>query len=243
MDLQRLETDGYVHLHGLLGAADLVAMSAAFDRLEQMAHDLGETAEVDGTRFVIREDPFALRRVVWCGGVAPYLEELGGDPRFLDVAAAALGSDDLVQLIQQAHVKSPGDGVDFAWHQDASNRRYGSELWTDVNGRGSFVQILVALDAAGPENGGVSVLPGSHTLGFVSDPITGAIPPQLVELDRAVTPRLTPGDALVFGPFLLHGSPANLGPTKRRTFIQGYALPGANRRQYPGCGLGVPRRR
>ncbi|MFK7930781.1 MAG: phytanoyl-CoA dioxygenase family protein [Myxococcota bacterium] len=243
MDLHPLQTDGYLHIPGLLDPSDLASLSAGFDRLESIAEGLADTAEVGGSQFVVSQDPFALRRVVWCGGASPELAAFGSDPRFLDVAAQVLGRDEVVQLIQQAHFKRPGDGVDFAWHQDASNRRYGSDLWTDINGQGSFVQILVALDPAGPDNGGVAVVPGSHSMGFVSDPVTGAVPPELLDLDRAVTPALNAGDALLFGPFLLHGSPANHGRSMRRTFIQGYALPGANRRVYPGCGTGVVRRR
>ncbi|MFT5583817.1 MAG: ectoine hydroxylase-related dioxygenase (phytanoyl-CoA dioxygenase family) [Cognaticolwellia sp.] len=145
------------------------------------------------------------------------------------------------QLIQQAHFKLPGDGVEFSWHQDASNRRYGSPLWTDINGQGSFVQIAVAVDPMGAQNGGLQVLPGTHHLGFVADPETGCIPQEHLDLTRPTHLEMAPGDAALFGPFLIHGSGPNKGSTSRRLFLQGYACPGANRRRYPGSGIGVPR--
>jgi ectoine hydroxylase-related dioxygenase (phytanoyl-CoA dioxygenase family) len=157
------------------------------------------------------------------------------------LASEALGSPRLTQLIQQAHFKLPADGVAFNWHQDASNRRYGSDLWTDINGRSSFVQIALAVDAMGPGNGGLEVVPGSHRAGFVAHPLTGELPAGSFDRASAEVPELEPGDALVFGGFLIHGSGPNLGTASRRLFLQGYALPGANRRVYPGCGMGIPR--
>lgn len=235
-----LDRDGFAVVRGLVRPDEVAAMAVAFDALLAIARGLDGDADVESARFVVRTDPFRLLRVVWCGGASPVLARFGDDPRFLDLAAAALGGDQLVQLIQQAHFKLPGDEVAFAWHQDASNRRQGTDLWTDVDGRGSFVQIALAVDPSGPDNGGLQFLEGSHRLGFVADPRTGAVPEALLA-GRVVDAVLDPGDAVVFGPFVLHGSGPNRGDIPRRTFLQGYALPGANHRDYPGCGLGVLR--
>lgn len=241
-DVRRaLDEQGFAVVRGLIPEAELGAVRAAFDRLVATARTLSGPADVGGSRFVVTPSPFALHRVVWCGGAEPALGRYGDDPRFLSLAADVLGSRALVQLVQQAHFKLPGDGVDFAWHQDASNRRYGSELWTDVDGRGSYVQMTLAVDPMRPDNGGLRMLAGSHRLGFVADPKTGALPPGVVDEARAVDVLLDPGDVALFGPFVVHGSGPNTGTIPRRLFLQGYALPGANRREYPGCGLGVPR--
>jgi ectoine hydroxylase-related dioxygenase (phytanoyl-CoA dioxygenase family) len=235
------EERGFAVVRGLVLGDELAQMRAAFERLVHRAHSLQGTADLDGSRFVVESEPFRLHRVIWAGGAEPALAALGADPRWTRLAAEALRSRALVQLIQQAHFKLPGDEVGFAWHQDASNRRQGTPLWTDLDGRGSFVEIALAIDASGPDNGGLSFLPGSHRLGFVADPETGALPEGLVDPGQAVTPVLEPGDAVVFGPFVIHGSAPNRSDGPRRMFLQGYALPGANRREYPGCGLGVPR--
>ena len=236
-----LERDGFVVHRGVWRPDEVRAAGEAFDRLLARARALGASAVVDGTSFVIDADPFRLRRVVWCGGAEPALGRYGDDPRFVRLAADALGSDPVVQLIQQAHYKLPGDGVDFDWHQDASNRRAGTELWTDVNGRGSFVQMVIAVDPMGPGNGPLRMIPGSHRLGFVADPRTGALPAGCFDPADAVELHLEPGDLAMFGPYVIHGSGPNLGDGPRRLFLQGYTLPGANRREYPGCGLGVVR--
>ena len=158
------------------------------------------------------------------------------------MASEALGSDDLVQLIQQAHFKLPGDEVRFDWHQDASNRRYGTDLWSDLDGRGSYVQMTLAVDAMGPGNGGLRIARGSHRLGFVADVQSGALPPGCFDEEAAIDVALEPGDVALFGPFVIHGSGPNRSGGPRRLFLQGYALPGANRREYPGSGPGVARK-
>ena len=232
----QLERDGFAIVRGLV--PDTTELLAGFDALVDQARQLSGVGDVEGSRFVVEPQPFRLHRVVWCGAAEPRLA-LGGDPGFLGLARRALRSDAVVQLIQQAHFKLPGDGVDFAWHQDASNRRYGTDLWTDIDGRGSFVQIALAIDRMGPENGGLRMIRGSHRLGFVADPTTGVVPDRYIDEDAGVDVILEPGDAAVFGPFTIHGSGPNRSEGPRRVFLQGYALPGANRRVYPGCGTGL----
>ncbi len=241
--MQTLEEQGYLHIPALLPPDQVRDLQQAFSELLALAKTLPPT-DPEGlhqAHFVRSWDPFKLHRVVWAGAASPMLAKLGDDPRFLAIAASVLGTSQMDQLIQQAHFKLPGDGVAFSWHQDASNRRYGSPLWSDTNGQGSFVQIAVAVDPMCPHNGGLQVLPGTHRLGFVADPETGEIPPEHLDLNAAVYLDMAPGDAALFGPFLIHGSGPNTGTTSRRLFLQGYACPGANRRRYPGSGLGLPR--
>jgi ectoine hydroxylase-related dioxygenase (phytanoyl-CoA dioxygenase family) len=240
-----LDRDGFAVVRGVLGASALEPVRDAFDTLVERAR-AGDFPPPEVAQFVVDTEPFRLHRVVWCGGVDERLARLGAHPELLALAGQALRcrpGATLDQLLQQAHFKLPGDGVDFAWHQDASNRRYGSELWTDIDGRGSFVQMVIAVDPMSAENGGLRVIPGSHRLGFVADPDDGTLPTGLLDdwLDQAIDLTLEPGDVALFGPFLLHGSPPNRSAHPRRILIQGFALPGANRRVYPGSGTGVPR--
>lgn len=241
MVVSRLRRDGFHVVRGLLSRADVAMLAAAFDRLLTVARSLPGTTDWGGSRFVLDVEPFRLHRVVWCGAAEPCVGAYGSDPRVLVHAAEALQSAELVQLVMQAHFKLPGDGVSFDLHQDASNRRYGTDLWTDLDGRGSFVQIAVAVDPMGPDNGGLRFARGSQNAGFVADPVTGALPPDAADPASIRCPRLSPGDAVLFGPFVVHGSEPNRSAAPRRTLLLGYALPGANRRVYPGCGLGVTR--
>lgn len=238
-----LDTQGFAIVRGFLAPDEVEALRAAFDRLLATARTLEGPSDVGSARFVVDAEPFRLRRVVWAGGADPTIARLGPDPRYVELAAGVLESHAVDQLIQQAHFKLPGDGVDFAFHQDASNRRYGSDLWSDVDGRGSYLQTALAVDPMSSRNGALQAVPGSHRLGFVADPLTGALPEGLLDDAPIVDLELDPGDLVAFGPFLVHGSPPNHGTRPRRLFLQGYAQPGVNRRVYPGAGTGVRRTR
>ena len=231
---------GFTVQPDVFSAAEVGLMREAFDRLEATARRLGSTAMHDGSQFVVDTIPggrIKIHRIVWCGAAEPVLSEFGGDARLLEMAAQLLGSRSMNQLINQAHFKLPGDGVAFPWHQDSTHRRYGMAEWTDVNGRGSYVQTLTALDDIGEDNGPLLFIPGSHSRGHLEIPPDGSLPSWL-DPAAAVPATMRAGSVLLFGPYSVHGSQANASPRPRRTFINGFAYPGANARTYPGEGAG-----
>jgi ectoine hydroxylase-related dioxygenase (phytanoyl-CoA dioxygenase family) len=234
---------GFLVLPGVFGAGEVTEMRSAFDRLEREAQALGQSGMHRGAQFVLGRgpDPSRVRidRIVWCGAAEPVLARFGADPRLVEPAAQLLGSDEMSQLINQAHFKLPGDGVEFPWHQDSTHRRYGGGEWTDVNGRGSYVQTITAVDAVTADNGPLELVPGSARLGHVEPgpDRAGQLPPELAGAE-VVAPTMEAGSVLVFGPYTFHRSLPNRSERPRRVFINGYASPGANRRVYPGEGAG-----
>ena len=244
-DLKAFFDTGWILRRGLFSAAEVRDMQAAFNRLEAIAAGLSETGPADGAHFVIgnKEGEQVIKRVVWAGAAAPYLLDIGADPRLTVPAASLLGSAQMEQLLCQAHFKRPNDGVIFGWHQDIQHRDKGGDTWRDVNGKGSYVQTLIALDEMTAESGPLKFMPGSGRWGKVDfgdhdydDPQSPRnIPPEFQE-DDAVTLLMQPGDTAFFGPYTAHASFENRSSTYRRVLINGYAYPGANRRVYPGEG-------
>ena len=234
---------GFFVQEDVFGRGELASMREAFDRLERIACQFSEPTIYRGTQFVVQRVPYGegtrarIDRIVWCGAAEPILSSFGRDPRLVSMSARLLGSDSMEQLINQAHFKLPGDGVSFPWHQDSSHRRYGQSEWNDVNGRGSYVQTIVALDEVTEDNGPIELIPGSCRLGHLDLPPDGALPVD-VDPGTAVAATMRAGSVLVFGPFTIHRSLPNRSRTPRRIFINGYAYPGANSRVYPGDGAG-----
>ena len=237
---------GWVVRRGLFRADEVARMRGCFDELERMANELPETGLHRGSYFVLAEKNGArvINRVVWAGGSQRYLLDVGSDARLTVPCAQLLESDAMDHLLNQAHFKRPRDGVTFAWHQDIQHRDKGNGTWTDVNGRGSFVQTIIALDEMTPDSGPLKFVPGSAKWGRVEfadeaerDGPTASAPAQFREKD-AVTIAARPGDALFFGPYTAHASFENTSSRYRRVLINGYACPGANRRVYPGDGAG-----
>jgi ectoine hydroxylase-related dioxygenase (phytanoyl-CoA dioxygenase family) len=230
-----------VTLPGLFAPEDVDRMRLAFERLEERARTLPTTSMVQGSLYVVegrRAGPTKIERIVWCGGSEPALAQLGRAPQLLSVAAQLLGSNELDQLINQAHIKRPGDGLYFSFHQDSYHRRYGTPEFSDLNGRGSFVQALTAIDPTGPDNGGLWLVPNSHRAGHLRT-VDGRLPTACFNRSDAEPVRLQPGDTLLLHPFTVHGSEPNGSHAPRRLFINGFCFPGANRRSYPGAGAGV----
>ncbi len=233
---------GFVLVPKVFSSAEVAQMREAFGRLERTACGLREPALVRGSQFVVERTEkdgarARIHRVVWCGAAEPVLSKYGRDPRLVRIAAQLLGSNTMSQLINQAHFKIPGDGVEFPWHQDSTHRRYGRDEWRDLNGRGSYVQSATALDDVTPDSGPIEFIPGTPRLGHLNLPADGGLPPS-VDPSRAVAPLPRSGDVIVFGPFTIHRSLPNRSAQPRRTFINGFAFPGANSRIYPGEGAG-----
>jgi len=234
---------GFVVVPDVFRADEIAKMVDAFKRLEATAQYLSEPALVNGSQFVVERvatpggSRVRINRIVWCGAAEPVLATFGGDPRLVGMAAQLLGSAEMSQLINQAHFKLPGDGVSFPWHQDSTHRRYGGDLWKDVNGRGSYVQTVTALDDVTHENGPIELIPGSCTLGHLGLAPDAPLPPA-IDPATACAPMMSAGSVLLFGPFTVHRSLPNASRTPRRVFINGYASPGANSRVYPGVGAG-----
>jgi ectoine hydroxylase-related dioxygenase (phytanoyl-CoA dioxygenase family) len=226
---------GYVVLPSVFSSAEIREISDAFDRLRDRAVKLTQPQMIDGSYFVV--DDHRINRIVWCGAAEPLLLKYGDDERLTLPASQLLGSDEMDQLICQAHFKLPADGVGFGWHQDSDHRRYGTDMWTDVNGRGSFVQTLMAVDVMNEENGPLMVVPGSGREGHQYLKQTPSSLDALFD-GRAQPVLMEQGSVLLLGPYTVHGSKPNRSRHARRVFINGYAYPGANRRIYPGKGAG-----
>lgn len=236
---------GWIEKKALFHSSEIDRMRRCFDNLEALAGGLAATTTLQGSHFVVGQNrgQAVIKRVVWAGGSQPYLLEIGADPRLTLPCSQLLGSNELEQLLSQAHFKRPGDGVIFGWHQDIQHRDKGGGTWNDVNGSGSFVQTLIVIDEMTSDSGPLKFIPGSPRWGRVDfgehdydDPDYALQRPEQFHEDDAVTILGEPGDTLFFGPYTAHASFENTSPTYRRVLINGYAYPGANHRVYPGEG-------
>lgn len=248
-DIRRYYDDGYLILEGLFSREEVQDMAEATERLRAVGREIAASLpdEVDGaaeqkiehagSQFVFggTNGSRRLLRVVWAGGCEPAFLECGRDPRLTSVVGQILGSFEAVHLLNQLHAKYPHDGLEFEPHQDSEHRRYGTPEWHDVDGRGSYVQTVVAIDDTTLDNGPLIFYPGSGRQGHLD--------PASVRREYrgpGVPALLKAGDAAFFGPYVVHRSAENIGAAPRRIAINGFALPGANARSYFGSGTGVP---
>ena len=237
---------GFARIRGAFSAAEIDELRDAFVRLERRAAEIGESRVEAGAQFVVDRvsgsdgtSRTRIHRVVWASALDPVLDRVARDSRLVGAAGRLLGAREVVQIVSQAQFKFPGDGVEVPWHQDSRHRRYGSTDWRDINGHGSYVQTVLAIDDVDETNGPLEFLPGSWRLGHVDR--NGRAEHIARDLARAVAPvpvTMRAGDLVLFGPYALHRSAPNASPRPRRAFLNGYAAPGANFRLYPGRAAG-----
>jgi len=140
------------------------------------------------------------------------------DPRIGDVVQGLLG-EDAIACQSMVYFKPPGSRGQ-ALHQD--------NFYLMVR-PGTCIAAWTAIDPATPENGGLSVVPGTHDLPLqCPQPADGSrsfvnnyVPPP--EGKTPVPATLAPGDVLFFNGSVIHGSEPNTHPTMwRRSFICHY---------------------
>ncbi|MDA9012533.1 phytanoyl-CoA dioxygenase family protein [Alphaproteobacteria bacterium] len=128
--------------------------------------------------------------------------------------------------------KTPFVGYEVEWHQEVFNIETFAPGCDQKLAHDLFVQVFIALDEQGPENGGLLVVPGSNNLGVLksidvlSPALTHKRSVSQADMKRAtsvcspvVCPELQPGDALVFSPLLVHGSVRNISNERRRSLV------------------------
>lgn len=226
---------GFIVLRQLFHNTEIQQISQSFDRLQQVAQQLKTTQVYRGSQFVVENE--RIDRIVWMGGAEPDLLRIGEDSRILLPVSQLLQVDHMEQLICQGHYKLPGDQVKFDWHQDCQHRGLGTQDWIDVDGRGSYVQTLMAIDEVMMENGPVFFVPYSVQKGYLALE-QHPNPTAVFDIKSAVPLLMQPGDVAFFSPYAIHGSEPNNSSCPRRVFINGFASPGANQRVYPGNGAG-----
>lgn len=248
-EIRRFYDDGFLIVEELYSRDEVAALAEASERVRAVGREIaaglpagngeGETKiEHAGSQFVFggTNGSRRLSRVVWAGGCEPALLAVGRDIRLTSIVGQLFGADTAVHLLNQLHAKYPNDGLEFEPHQDSEHRRYGTSEWQDVNGRGSYVQAVVAIDDTTPDNGPLIFYPGSGRRGHL-DPASV----RRRFKDRTGVPALLKaGSAAFFGPYVVHRSAENRGAAPRRIIINGFAFCGANSRDYFGSGTGVP---
>jgi ectoine hydroxylase-related dioxygenase (phytanoyl-CoA dioxygenase family) len=164
----------------------------------------------------------------------PAVAALASDPRLLSVAADVLGC---VPLPFSATLfdKSADANWLVVWHQDTAlpllERRdaTGWGPWSKKAGviyahapataLSQIVALRLHLDDSTPDNGPLRVLPGTHTLGVLSDA-------QIHDAARRIEPvtcTVGRGGVIVMRPLLVHASSKVTAPASRRVLHFEYA--------------------
>jgi len=162
------------------------------------------------------------RRLLHAFGRDRQFQNIGKHPKVLETLTALLGSDALY-LSQNHHncvmTKHPGFSSVTSWHQDIRYWRFD---------RRELVSTWLALGPENQGNGGLLVIPGSHTLDF--DPgqfdaslfLRTDLETNAELLARAVPVELEAGDMLFFHSRTLHAAGQNESQIVKRSLVFTY---------------------
>jgi hypothetical protein len=233
-DWARFEREGYLLLGRTLGSLDLAALQERIDdimlgrvrdeRLMMQVDQGGEYAAMapqtigfKGARLDYRKIEGLERDDLFLG----YLQK----PLFRDIAARAYG-DVSVSVFRSMFMNKPArKGTLLPWHQDG-----GTGWGLD---RHPLVTVWTALDPATVANGCVQIIPGSHSLGLLSERGHTITPEQELEHcrpGRVVFLELAPGESALLHNWTLHRSDVNATDLPRRAFSVCY-MDGRTRNQ------------
>jgi hypothetical protein len=153
-----------------------------------------------------------------------WLFELACEPALLDIVEAHIGPN---LLLWGSHLlcKPPGAGRSIPWHQDEPyfniRGRYPPTLW-------------LTFDAIDEDNGGLTVLPGSHLRGLMPTVDSGRTDfertlslESLQDIPQPVHYRMAAGQLAMHHPRMAHCSPANHSARWRRVVTFSYVDAGA----------------
>ena len=139
-------------------------------------------------------------------------------PEFVAIATQFLGPD--VDLYwNQSVFKQPEGKREFPWHQD--------DGYTPVT-PSPYLTLWLALNDATPENGCISVRPGSHQGGLAPhrpSPI-GLVCHEADDPDQGVLVSVQAGSMAVFASLTMHKSGANTSTGPRKAYVIQYSVVG-----------------
>ena len=209
------------------------ANSLKAEALELAQHHSGKVIS-RGAQFVVykNKNKVQINRVVWAGAAEPDLLTVSRQAKLLLPVSQLLGSEEADHLTNQFHYKFPHDRVEFPWHQDVHHRINYENNWHDVNGKGSFVQALIAIEPMTLDNGPILMIPKSVKYGAISQDVFQAKLTKILAKDKIIPLLLNPGDVALMHPYLIHGSFPNESEESRILFINGFSYPGANTKKY-----------
>jgi ectoine hydroxylase len=212
--LQSYQEDGFLILPELFSPAEVSVIRRAMDRVfaqESEANIKEKGSEVVRLAMGLhqRDDVFA---------------RLARHPRLLEPAEQLAGPRLYLQQCK-INVKAAFAGEVWQWHQDFSNHHAEDGVPEPL-----AINLHVFIDEVNEFNGPLYFIRGSHRAGrapTVHDTTSTSyalwvVDPQTVrELTIAgglVSATGRPGTALIFGDYLVHGSPSNLSPWNRAIF-------------------------
>jgi ectoine hydroxylase-related dioxygenase (phytanoyl-CoA dioxygenase family) len=212
-DAQRkqLDRDGYFLLEDVFTPSEMDKIAERIESFQQRHAENLRAA--GGTQNISRAD-----EITFTDHLAEQdevLREFCKRPEFVAITTQLLGPD--IDLYwNQSVFKMPETAKEFPWHQD--------DGYTPVE-PSPYLTLWLALNDATPENGCISVLPGSHKNGLVKhrDSPIGLVCHAADDPDQGVRVPVRAGSVAVFWSLTFHKSGPNTSNGPRKAYVIQYS--------------------
>ena len=245
---QSWEDNGYIVRKQLLPPDVIEELRGATEELcSSVAANANGHKFVVSTDYVFQPDSLTGIFIKWEPGDDPVVQGLEPfadlhptfmnyelDERFTVPCGELLGlaPDDLNMYTEKLNYKRARKGGKYALHQDYP-------YWIGVaDDAANMVTVWLALDDADRDNACLEVLPGSHKLGHVPGKVGGTefekneIDPETFDTTGMIHVEVKAGDAIFFGPYLVHRSAANTSDRDRRALLYTYQKAGQSQSRH-----------
>lgn len=129
----------------------------------------------------------------------------------------------VLQLNDQYYFRMPGDGDQFAWHQDICFRTPKEKFNQIETG---YLQTAIIVDPMDDKNGGIEFVLGSHKWGELDLVPRDNTEHGLRKYDdrfKGTVIHCEPGDLLIWSVMIIHGSKPNESDRYRSYYMNGFA--------------------
>jgi ectoine hydroxylase-related dioxygenase (phytanoyl-CoA dioxygenase family) len=219
---------GYLLKRGLFGTSLAAELSREIEELhEKMVRQVPQGVHLSWEQDLAAGRPPRIRQLMHSEKVSPIIDAMSRSSEILDIMQALIGPD-IYLFHSKLMMKAAHDGSFTPWHQDWG-------YWQHESKEPSHVNCMLFIDRADAENGSIRFVEGSHLNGaavhkdFASDSFRLGLDGGL-DAYEATLLEMDPGDAVFFGPLVIHGSGPNLSPRDRRANTFAYDKPDNQKR-------------
>jgi ectoine hydroxylase-related dioxygenase (phytanoyl-CoA dioxygenase family) len=219
---------GYLLKRGLFDPDRAAQLAREIEALhERMHRQTPPNVHVSWEENLGAGKPPRIRQLMHSERVSPIIDTMSRSAEILDVMQTLIGPD-IYLFHSKLMMKAAHDGSFTPWHQDWG-------YWQHESLEPSHVNCMLFIDRANQENGSIRFVEGSHLSGaavhkdFASDSFRLGLDGGL-DAYQATVLEMEPGDAVFFGPLVIHGSGPNLSARDRRANTFAYDKPNNQKR-------------
>ena len=205
-EINAFEENGYLLKRGLVSAALLRRMRGDTENIhDRMAMDPPDGVHISWEDLG-PDHPKRIQQLMNSELVCPSIDEFLRSDLVLDILEDLIGPD-IALYHSKLLPKCAGNGRPIPWHQDYA-------YWQRENNRPLMINCQFAIVPSTKENGCIEFVPGSHKSGLRRherrrESFGVFLAGHYQDRDDSVPIEMDPGNAVFFGPLVVHGSAAN----------------------------------